>query len=379
MEQTIIGAENDYSQLDGWLRDSGAETVLLVCGKSIGRQAIGRYFEALPGRLGIRVVRFSAFAPNPGYESVREGVALFRREGCQGLIAVGGGSAIDVAKCIRLWACLPGDGADGAWLRQEGGGRDIPFLAMPTTAGTGSEATRFAVIYEQGEKQSVTDESLIPDAVLLDPGALKTLPEYQRKACMMDALCHAIESFWSVNSTEESREYSRRATEAVLRHMDGYLANTDEGNAGMLMAAHTAGRAINLAQTTAGHAMCYKITSLFGCAHGHAAALCDRVLYPWMTEHTALCRDPRGRAWLEGRLDDIGRAMGQKNAAQGAEKLGRIFDGLGLSVPGATEAQFAILRTSVNPVRMKNHPVTLDAAAIDALYRRILSEENSEG
>ena len=84
----------------------------------------------------------------------------------------------------------------------------------------------------------------------MDSNALKTLPLYQKKATMCDALCHAIESFWSVNSTEESKKYSKDAIETIMKHMDGYLHNTDEGNAGMLIAANTAGKAINITQTT---------------------------------------------------------------------------------------------------------------------------------
>ena len=246
---------------------------------------------------------------------------------------------------------------------------------MPTTSGTGSEATRFAVIYFDGAKQSVSDYSCIPGTVLMDASVLKTLPEYQKKATMMDALCHAIESFWSVNSTEESKEYSRAAIRGVIANMDGYLLNTDEGNAGMLLAANTAGKAINITQTTAGHAMCYKITSLFGCAHGHAAALCDRVLYPWMLENTDKCIDPRGEEYLKRTLDEIGQAMGCEEAKDGSKKLEDIFDSLGLEVPTATVEQFDILKNSVNPVRLKNHPITLNVNTIDALYHEILNGE----
>lgn len=124
----------------------------------------------------------------------------------------------------------------------------------------------------------------------MNPDALKTPLMHQRKSIMMDALCHAIESYWSVNSTYESKKYSKEA----FRLHGWLLQNTEEGNTGILMAAHTVGRAINTIQTTAGHAMCYKITSLFGCAHGHAAILCDRILYPWMIENTNKCFDPTG-------------------------------------------------------------------------------------
>ena len=289
---------------------------------------------------------------------------------------------MDVAKCIKLYSNLPGDGENGSWLDAEYIDNNIPFLAMPTTAGTGSEATRYAVIYYDGKKQSVTSESFIPEAVLMDPNTLVTLPLYQKKATMMDALCHAIESYWSVNSTKTSREYSREAIRLVLEHMDGYLSNNEEDNAGMLRAAHMAGKAINITQTTAGHAMCYKITSLFRVAHGHAAILCDRVLLPWMLENTDRCIDHRGKGYLKDLFGEIASAMGCVGADGAGDpkaastKLSQIFESLELEVPKATPEQFEILKTSVNPVRLKNHPIALDVDTIDMLYHKILKAES---
>lgn len=363
----IITADQNYKELDKWLADK--KKVLLVCDLSI--QFLDKFNKKLE-EISIPMVRFSDFQPNPLYESVVEGVKLLRNERCDSIIAVGGGSAMDVAKCIKAYCQMEGDGAEGGFLKQEIRPNGIPFLAMPTTAGTGSEATRYAVIYYDGKKQSVTSESFIPETVLMDPDCLKTLPPYQKKATMCDALCHAIESFWSVNSTEESRKYSREAIRGVIENMDGYLNNTEEGRKGMLLAANTAGKAINITQTTAGHAMCYKITSLFGCAHGHAAMLCDRILYPWMTENTDKCIDPRGEAYLTQILDEIGQALGCENAKAGAKKLNEIFEFLAFEIPEATEAQYGELKTSVNPVRLKNHPVALDEKTIDQLYHEIL-------
>ncbi|MBR0425384.1 MAG: phosphonoacetaldehyde reductase [Clostridia bacterium] len=375
MEQRIITARDNYIEFDQWIQENGCKKILMVCDGSIWyMDGFNKHLEEVE-KTGVEMIRFRDFQPNPLYESVVKGVELFNDEKCDSIMAVGGGSAMDVAKCIKLYSNLPGDGTDGAWLKAEIVPNSIPFIAMPTTAGTGSEATRYAVIYYNDAKQSVTSESFIPSTVLMDPNALKTLPLYQKKATMMDALCHAIESFWSVNSTEKSKEYSRAAIQAVLKHMDGYLANTEEGNAGMLKAAHTAGQAINITQTTAGHAMCYKITSLFHSAHGHAAILCDRVLFPWMAENTDKCTDPRGEEYLKATLDEIGRAMGCKDATEGAEKLRIIFDSLELEVPTATAEQFEILKNSVNPVRLKNHPIALGVDTIDSLYHIILNGE----
>ncbi len=347
MEQKIITARDNYIELDKWIQETGCKKILIVCDGSIWYQKeFNAHLEEVE-KAGVQMVGFRDFQPNPLYENVQAGVKVVREEQCDAIISVGGGSAMDVAKCIKLYSNLPGKGENGSWLTADYVENRIPLLAIPTTAGTGSEATRYAVIYFNGKKQSITSESFIPDTVLMDPNTLITLPLYQKKATMCDALCHAIESYWSVNSTEESKEYSRAAIHGVMEHMDGYLTNTEEGRVGMLLVANTAGKAINITQTTAGHEMCYKITSLFRSAHGHAAILCNRVLFPWMVKNTEKCIDPRGEEYLKKTLDEIGVAMGCVDGTAGAAKLVEIFDKLELEVPTATEEQYEELKTSV--------------------------------
>lgn len=364
MAQTVIEIRDGYDAVEAFLRASGVKKLFLVCGASTEGLPIGEYFRSLPQRSGICVVRFSDYQPNPRYESVVRGVELFCKEGCDMIMAVGGGSGMDVAKCIKLYANMdPGRN----YLEQPIVSNNIPLVAVPTTAGTGSEATRFAVIYYEGEKQSVADTSCIPGTVILDPSALKTLPEYQRKVTMLDALCHAIESCWSVHSTDESRAYALQAIRDILASKDGYLDNTDTGNAAMLRAANLAGRAINITQTTAGHAMCYKLTGLYGLAHGHAAALCVDRLLPHMAKNLDRCIDFRGPEQIRSALEQI-------NSAMGGMSFHRLLSDLALPLPVPTEADYAVLKTSVNPVRLKNHPVSLDGDTIDALYHQIFTQ-----
>lgn len=372
MEQRIITSRENYKGLDDWIRETGCKKILMVCVGSLWYQKeFNAHLEEIE-KTGVQMIVFRNFQPNPLYENVQDGVRLFREKKCDAIIAVGGGSAMDVAKCIKLYSNLSGDGENGDWLTAEIVSNDVPFLAMPTTAGTGSEATRYAVIYYDGKKQSVTSESFIPGTVLMDPDTLITLPIYQKKATMCDALCHAIESYWSVNSTDDSKKYSKLAIQGILEHMDGYLSNTEAGRVGMLRAANTAGKAINIAQTTAGHAMCYKITSLFKSAHGHAAILCDRILFPWMIKNIDKCIDPRGKEYLKKTLDEIGVAMGCDGAQTGADRLLEIFEKLELEVPAASAEQYAELKNSVNSVRLKNHPIQLTEDTIDSLYHEIL-------
>ncbi len=392
-EQEILRAGNGYAELDDCLKRRGVHRLLLVCGRSIEGLKLWDYFQGLQGRIGIEVVRFSDFRPNPDYESAVRGVELYRRRCCDAIVAVGGGSAMDTAKCIKLYAEM--DPAEGDYMLQPIVPNDVLLIAVPTTAGTGSEATRYAIVYYHGVKTSVTDYSCIPQVVLFDPTVLKTLPEYQRKVTMLDALCHAAESYWSVQSTDESKAYAREAIRMVFANLESYLANEPEGNAGMLEASNIAGKAINITQTTAGHAMSYVLTARYHLAHGHAVALCVDALWPYMLEHTDLCRDPRGEEYLKKTLNELGEIFGAESAAEGSrpavedaakgcgvtlsrnavaamEKYRKLVADLELERPAAEESDFEVLCASVNAGRLKNHPVTLSPEAIDNLYHIIL-------
>lgn len=363
MEQRILKSNNNYIELDNFLKIEKIKKLFLVCDEALKFLEIGEYFAKLEVRLGISVIYFNDFKPNPQYESVVKGVKSFKESECDMIMAIGGGSAIDVAKCIKLYANM--DLAIN-YLEQKIIPNTIRFIAMPTTAGTGSEATRYAVIYYNGEKQSISDDSCIPKSVVMDASVLKTLPKYQKKATMLDALCHAIEAFWSVNSTEESISYSKQAIKLILDNKDAYLANDDTGNENMLKAANIAGKAINITQTTAGHAMCYKLTSMYGIAHGHAAALCVSVLWPYIIANIDKCVDLRGEKYLKNLFNELDELMT-------ADDFLGFLEELELNLPVMhSEKDVELLKNSVNLVRLKNHPISLDEDIIEILYRKIL-------
>ena len=365
MNQTIISRDNNYKDLYDYLKTNSKTGILLVCGKSAHRLEIGKFLESNINEL--KITEFNDFEPNPDYESVVKGVSEYHKNNCDLIMAVGGGSAMDVAKCIKLFAYMD---SSVNYIEQEIVPNDIPFVAVPTTAGTGSEATRYGVIYYQGNKMSITHESGIPCAVVFDSSVLETLPMLHKKATMLDALCHAVEAFWSVNSNEESKEYSRKAIKMILSNKEGYLKNEHEANHNMLMAANIAGKAINITQTTAGHAMSYKLTSIYGLPHGQAAALCVKELLPYMYEHIADCTDARGSEYLKGTFDELVKLLG------GIEVFGELYDELGLGgFKTASSDEYDVLAAAVNPTRLKNNPVKLTTEIIRDMYIRI-SENN---
>ncbi|MCR5218374.1 phosphonoacetaldehyde reductase [Treponema sp.] len=372
MSQIIFKASDTYSELDDYFKTIKCSSIFLVCDAAFKFLKIKNYFEQVSNRLGIKVVKFDDFQPNPLYESVEKGVHLFKSSNCTAIVAVGGGSSMDVAKCIKLYSNM---NDNENYLKQKIVPNQIPFLAVPTTAGTGSEATRYAVVYYEGAKQSVNHESCIPSAVLFDSSALKTLPDYQKKSTMLDALCHSIESYWSVNSNDESKKYSSEAIKTIFENLSGYLANEDAANENMLRAANLAGKAINITQTTAGHAMCYKLTSLYGISHGHAAALCVNKLWPFMVCNTDKCIDSRGKDYLENVFIELSKLMGCEKAIDATQAFSKLLEGLSLQFPGnIKDEDFDVLKTSVNPVRLKNNPVKLTEDEINILYHQILEK-----
>lgn len=369
MEQKIISAGELESCLAEIKKERNVQHALLVCGNSFRKQGLYQSLCDALQKEGMALTEFSDFAPNPKYESVISGIKTYRENGCDLILAAGGGSAMDVAKCIKLFNRM---NIEENCLKQEIIANEIPFLAIPTTAGTGSEATRFAVIYYEGNKQSVSHESSIPEYVLMDPELLRTLPEYQRKATMLDALCHAVESFWSVNAGEESQKVAAEAIRMVLDYEDAYLANQLEGNEKMLLAANLAGKAINYTKTTAGHAMAYKLTTLYGLAHGHAVALCVDALWPYMTMHTEDSMDARGKAYLDDMFLRLAQVMGCTSSMDAAIKYHEMLERLHLSRPEVKSVEeLELLAGSVNPERLGNNPVRLENAVLRSLYARI--------
>ena len=367
---------NGIAQLPAILKEVDCEKLFLVVDSSYPFLNIKDAIEALPVK---ERVMFSDFTPNPLYEQVCNGIELLRTSNCDTILAVGGGSAIDVAKCIKL-AVLAEEGNAAiippiVSTRVACDGAKLPFIAIPTTAGTGSESTHNAVMYYEGAKQTVTNDGVLPDYAVLEPSVLKTLPLYQKKCTMMDALCQGIESWWSVNSTEESYEYSRKTIELIMANWRKYIfENDDEAAAQIMLAANYGGRAINITATTAAHAMSYKITSLYGLPHGHAVAVCLPEIWEYMIGHMDKCIDARGQEYLTGIFVQISKSMGCDNPKQAIAEFRQMMVDMDLKNPvaGNREEELVILSTSVNPVRLNNNPIILKSGSIESIYGSIV-------
>lgn len=363
MTQTILEYQG-YDQINTILRAHHSKKVLIVCDDSFSRLSIVNDFK----KITVPTVVFNEFTSNPLYEDVCKGREQFYNEHCDSIIAVGGGSAIDVAKCIKLFSTM---NASENFLKQKYASNDILLIAIPTTSGTGSESTKFSVVYYNGEKQSVTHDSLIPSYALLDSIVLKTLPIYQKKCTALDALCQGIESWWSINATNESQEYSQKAVEMIVSNFDSFLRNEDEGNKNMMVASNYAGQAINITQTTAPHAMSYKLTSLYNIPHGRAVALCLPHVWKTMIDHLKQEQNEQ----LSKIFLDISHSLGFASYEAANTNFYSFVNELFESEPiNFNREDVDVLTESVNTTRLKNNPIPLSTESIKDIYHNILNK-----
>lgn len=372
--QTIL---NGCQNIQKIVNNELVKNCFIVHGHSFERQEAFAYLKDTAQHQGIQLVHFSGYTSNPKVEEVQSGVALFEQANCDFIIAVGGGSAIDVAKCIkqRINAHSQDTSTDHTGnekIAADYGERKayVKMLAIPTTAGTGSESTQFAVVYENGEKKSVDDPDILPEYVILDADLLKGLPVYQRKATMLDALCQAIESIWAKRATKESQRLATEAVHMIVDCYKDYLDDRAEGNEKMLRAANLAGQAINITRTTAAHAMSYKITSLFGAAHGHAVAICLLSIWKKMLVMEEMSETTRYA------LELIAESMGEGTDIRAAFfKYQQIVQLCGLKLSRSMQVQdLDTLVHSVNVQRLSNHPIDLSIEDLREIYIDILSE-----
>lgn len=255
--------------------------------------------DRLGARLGgLPVDVFSGFGANPVLEDVLDGARVLRDTGAGLVVAVGGGSAMDTAKMVRLLPTERRAAIDVLRGAPLGEPAAPPLVVVPTTAGTGSEVTRFATVYVDGRKHSLDTPRARPDVAVVDPLLTATCPPALTFSCAFDALAHALESYWSVRSTPESRRLAEEAARELAELIATRRVLTDRVRRSAL--AIQAGLAIDRTRTTVGHAFAYPLTVRYGIPHGLACALALSFLLP--VAAGAECRDPRGPGFVADRL-----------------------------------------------------------------------------
>jgi alcohol dehydrogenase len=236
---------------------------------------------------GLTCGRFTETEGNPSTDTVEKAAACFKESGADMIVAFGGGSPLDVAKAVAVLGSYGGKITD-----YEGVGKlpgpVVPILAIPTTAGTGSEVTAFSVITDHSRdyKLTVGSEFLLPEAVILDPDLITTVPEKTAAYCGVDAMVHALESYISLASSPFSDMCALKALELIGKNIRAYVA--DRGNVaaaeGMLLGSLFAGIAFSHARLGDVHAMSHPVSAFFDVPHG----LANAVILPTVVEYNAV-------------------------------------------------------------------------------------------
>ncbi|MFV2066878.1 MAG: phosphonoacetaldehyde reductase, partial [Pirellulales bacterium] len=335
--------------------------------------------ESLGGILASRrVTVFREFQPNPNLGELLCGIESYRA--CQPdiVLAVGGGTAIDLAKLTGFCAAQPADPVDLIKSPTTHAHKGPPVVAAPTTAGTGSEATHFAAVYLDGRKYSLAHPYLLPDFAIVDASLTESMPPSITAETGLDAFCQAVESIWSVHSTNESIGYAAEAIPLAWRHLEAAVRHpTRDDRVAMCRAAHLAGKAINISKTTASHAISYTITSELGVPHGRAVAL---TLGPMLAFVSAVveedCSDPRGPDHVRHVIDQVVQLLGCRTAAQTDRAIQQWIASLDcptrLAEVGTTgDAGIEMIVSGVNVDRMANNPRRLTDRSLEALLKSI--------
>lgn len=341
-----------------------AKKVFLITGKksyiTSGAQEI---IESLKD--DFEFIRFNDFEDNPNIIDVEKGVQLFKENNCNCILAIGGGSSIDMAKLIKFFApkTKPFIGKFNNNLHVKD---NIPLVAIPTTAGTGSEATQFAVLYVGVDKYSILDKFLLPNHIAIISKLHFSQTQYQKAVSGLDAFSQAVESFWSVNSTKESREYSLQALKLIIPNLPKIISKEKNIKAyeKMALGAYLAGKAINIAKTTAPHAFSYYLTKRFNLPHGHAVS----VFLPSFINYNLYLKNQNPNLKPIKNLDQLINVLEKElpinNNSLLDQRVKEFIESIGVSLNledlKISKEDFVLSLKSGNVERLKNNPRKVD-------------------
>jgi alcohol dehydrogenase class IV len=308
---------NGMEELPELLKQKNVDSVLLVTDSGIRSLGLTDRLEQLLAEKKIRCAVYDQTVANPTTDNVEQARNLYQTENCQAIIGFGGGSSIDCAKAVGARLVRP----NKSLAQMEGllhVHHKLPLLiAIPTTAGTGSETTVAAVITDSQtrHKYPINDFCLIPHYAVLDPEVTRTLPRSVTATTGMDALTHAIEAYIGHSTTKETRQDATEAVQLIFTYLDAACDNGDDmtARAKMLRAAYLAGSAFTKSYVGYVHAVAHTLGGAYNVPHG----LANAILLPHVLEaygesaHRSLC-ELAVAAGLAGESD---------TPAQGAAKM----------------------------------------------------------
>lgn len=290
--QTIEFGMGSLKKLPEMLADSKSDNVMLVSDRGLEAIGVVKKVQDIIEAAGIKCTSYLDVKPNPTVDIVNEAAALYAECGATCLVALGGGSPMDVSKAVGILAVHGGKIADYEGAHKVPG-PIAPIIAIPTTAGTGSEVTASAVITdeERNFKMSVFTYYNIPKYAILDPELIMTAPASIAAACGVDALIHAMEAYLSTAATPFSDAMAEKAMELIGANLRRFVANRkdEEAACAMMLGSNFAGISFAWARLGDIHSMSHPVSAYYHVAHGVANA----ILMPTVMEFNAIADSGR--------------------------------------------------------------------------------------
>lgn len=313
--RTLFG-EQALSSGEAYIRDMGTKA-LIVTGRHVAQSPAAAQLMQLLSGWGVQFSLFDGITGEPTDRMIEQGVAAFKESGCDFLIGIGGGSPLDSAKAIGAMTVLPGKLAD--YMGKEMKGPFPPLVLIPTTAGTGSEATRFAVITDeaQGVKMLLRGDALLPQLAVVDPRYAMTAPARVTAATGMDALTHAVEAYTSRRANPVTDLWAIDAIQRIFKSLPvAYRQGGDvAAREDMAIAAYEAGVCIHNSSVTLVHGMSRPIGALYHVPHGISNAMLIKACLSFALDG------------CYGRFAAIARAIGAAGAQEQDRAAAKAFLG----------------------------------------------------
>jgi alcohol dehydrogenase len=271
----VFGA-GTLNRLGEFAKGLGGSRVLLVTDKGLKRAGHEHRAIDILQAEGLAVVVYDDVQSNPTSEDVDRGTQFAKRHAIDLIVGLGGGSSMDCAKGINF-LLTNGGRMEDYWGAGKAMRPMLPMIAVPTTAGTGSEAQSYAIIGDPRThmKMACGDKKAAPRVAVLDPELTITMPLAVTAATGIDAITHAVESYVATTRNPVSQLYGRQAWELLSRAFPAVIAAADNlaARGAMLLGSHLAGAAIENSMLGAAHALANPLTAHYGVTHGHAVGI----------------------------------------------------------------------------------------------------------
>jgi alcohol dehydrogenase len=352
----IFFGAGKFAKLHDVLGELGLKRCILVCGHHFAPKA-----EELCASLDELCGYYAGVEQNPQLSGVVETVKLAREKNADGIIGIGGGSSIDTAKFAAAITLDGGEALEYYRGERPFPAKRLPVIAVPTTAGTGSEVTQVSVISHDTEKKTINNPVFMPLAAIVDPELCLSVPPRTTMNTGLDALAHALEGFWSVQHQPICELMTAEAVRLVLENLEKAYRDGSDINArsAMSYAALLGGLAFALPKTAACHACSYPLSEDYHMPHGEACAFT-------LDSFVRINADER----LEALCHKVGLSGTDELAARIAElkKIGGLRTKLGDL--GEVDMDKLCRDCAAHPL-MNNNPVHMDEAALRAMFEAL--------